>query len=143
MNIKFRRPHRFMALLWTACCMASVSAAPYTGGIALDKTAQLAKETIAVPNGNPQQLIALAARHGHAKGRFTGQAAEAVAKRFGKPIPIYIEATDIGEVVGQAGCRHIKLRYYTSASYQAKYADRYVEVAACPNRSPRQPSSSQ
>ncbi|HGM0772835.1 TPA: hypothetical protein ACKJ12_000572 [Neisseria gonorrhoeae] len=48
--------------------MALAASLPYTGGIALEKTEALARTSIPLPDGKPDALLALAMRHGSAKG---------------------------------------------------------------------------
>lgn len=75
-------------LLWLLAASAATAAADtFTGGISLDKTVKLAQQPIALPDGNPQPILALAARHGQAKGYFSGKAAEAVANNLDAPYP--------------------------------------------------------
>ncbi|EMU0852519.1 hypothetical protein V3M32_002149, partial [Neisseria gonorrhoeae] len=77
--------------------MALAASLPYTGGIALEKTEALARTSIPLPDGKPDALLALAMRHGSAKGYFSGRAAAAVKQKFRQDIPIFVEAVRMEE----------------------------------------------
>lgn len=123
-----------VCLILTAACYAAAETPVYTGGIALEKTAALSKQSLPLPDGNPQPLLALAARHGTAKGHFSGKAAEAVGKQFGKAVPIYVEAVKIGKVKEQPRCDQIRLTYKTDRQFAASAPEKQIDVAVCPKR---------
>ena len=57
-----------------AVCMSMVvgplhAAETFNGGISLDKTEKLVKSSIPLPDGKPDVLLALAMRHGLARGQ--------------------------------------------------------------------------
>lgn len=106
----------------------------YTGGISLERTAALVKQSIPLTDGNPQPLLALAARHGSARGHFSGKAAAAVRQQFGRDIPLYIEAVKVGKVKGQPKCDRIRLTYKTDKQFAAIAPEKQIDVAVCPKR---------
>lgn len=124
----------FQMALLLAVFPAMAETPVYTGGIALEKTANLAKQSIPLPDGNPKPLLALAARHGAAQGHFSGKAAELIKKQFGKPVPIHIEAKKVGRVKDQPKCDQIRLTYKTTPQFASIAPEQIVNVAVCPNR---------
>lgn len=126
-----------------ALCVLLFAALPvsasdiYTGGIALEKTAKLAQESVPLPDGNPQPVLALAMRHGQAKGHFSGKAAEAVRQQYGRDIPISVTAERKEAVSGKPGCRKIRLTYKSGGAFAGRYPDKSIDVEVCPNKSGR------
>lgn len=119
------------------CFIASVTHASSTifnAGIPLEKTAHLSETLIPLPDANPQILLAIAARHGKAKGQFTEQAALAMKQQFGKEIPIFIQATRIGKIPEQKDCVQVRLTFSTSPEYSSTYPAESIDMAVCPNR---------
>ncbi|EMT2699976.1 hypothetical protein OMC81_001554, partial [Neisseria gonorrhoeae] len=94
--------------------MALAASLPYTGGIALEKTEALARTSIPLPDGKPDALLALAMRHGSAKGYFSGRAAAAVKQKFRQDIPIFVEAVRMEEIKNKPGCNRVRLTFHTS-----------------------------
>lgn len=123
-----------LGLIVSLMPLAATASEVFTGGVALEKTAQLAKQSIPLNDGNPEPVLALAARHGKALGHFSGKAAEAVRKTYGKPIPIYVIAEKTGAVSGQPGCSKIQLTYKTSPEYASSSPEQKIDVAVCPKR---------
>lgn len=117
-------------------CLAAMPALAevYTGGIALSQTEAAAKQSVPVTDGNPQTVIALAMRHGKARGHFAGKAEEAMKKQFGKPIPIYIEAERMEKIPGKTGCHRVRVTYKTSPELAAQAPSEAMDIEACPNR---------
>ena len=83
-----------IAFLATAAVVPLSAASPYNGGIALDKTVKLAKESIPLSDGKPDVLLALAMRHGSANGNFCGMAAHAIVQPNTKKFQIFMAAVN-------------------------------------------------
>lgn len=126
----------FKIILLTSLCshFAWANDGVFTGGIALDKTALLAKQSIALPTGNPEPILALAMRHGKAQGHFSGQAAQAIKQRYGKAIPIYVSAERLERIKEQPDCHKVKLVFSTSQEFEHTAPPQTIETAVCIKR---------
>lgn len=120
------------AMLLIVAFSMNSNANVFTGGIPLSETENLAKTSLPINDGNPQALLALAARHGYAKGHFAGPAAEVMRKKFGRSVPVNIEAKRIGQVSGQPDCSHIRLTYKTGANGK-DVSQETMDMSVCPN----------
>lgn len=107
---------------------------PFTGGIALEKTASLVKQSIPLPTGNPEPLLALAMRHGQAQGHFSDKAAEAVAMRFGKPIPILVAAKRLERMKDSPHCHKVSLTFSTTPEFSSSAPTQVIETKVCAKR---------
>lgn len=123
-----------MLCLQTASALA---ADVYTGGIALDKTAQLAQQSTPLPDGNPQTVLALAMRHGRAKGHFSGKAADAIKQKYGKNIPIFVEAVRQEVIRGKPRCHRVQLIFKTLPEFEKLAPAQNVDIEVCPNQTKR------
>ena len=98
-------------------------------------TLALSKQIIPLNDGDPRPVMALAVKHGTAKGQITGKAAEIMKQRSGSDAPVFIEATKVGAVINQPGCSKVRLTYSTSKKYAATFSQQpSMEIAVCPNK---------
>lgn len=122
-----------------AVCMSMVvgplhAAETFNGGISLDKTEKLVKSSIPLPDGKPDVLLALAMRHGSARGHFSGKAAAAVHKQFKKEVPIYIEAVRQEALKNKPGCNKVRLTFKTTPQYESLAPTQSIDMEVCPNK---------
>lgn len=106
----------------------------FDGGIPLNKTEYMTEKEINLPDANPKPVLALAMRHGHAKGRFTGEAEAMMTQKYGKKVPIYVEAKKIGSVKGQPECGEIQMTFRTTKLLESEYPSQTVMMSVCPNK---------
>lgn len=125
------------ALVYAVCFQTAwVQAADiYTGAISLDKTVKLAQQSIPLPDANPQPVLALAMRHGQAKGHFSGKAAELIKQKYGKSIPILVEAVRKEAIKGKPGCNRVQLTFKTTPEFEQTAPKQSVDIEVCPNKS--------
>ncbi len=116
------------------CVATAVWANTYTGGIPLSSTLDASKHSLALTKGDPRPVVALAMRHGKARGHFAGQAAAFIKQKTGIDAPIYVEATKKGPVKGQPQCNEVELKFFTSPAYASTYPEQISTMAVCPNR---------
>lgn len=119
--------------IWSS--FVSAESGIFTGGISLEKTAFLAKQSIALPDGNPEPILALAMRHGKAQGYFSDKAAAAIKQRYGKAIPIFVSAERLERMKGQPECHKVKLVFSTSSEFVNIAPAQTIETAVCAKRS--------
>ena len=112
----------------------TVLANSYTGGIPLSNTAEATKHSLALTKGDPRPVVALAMRHGKARGHFAGQAAAFIKQKTGVAAPIFVEATKKGAVKGQPQCNEVELRFFTSPAFASTYPEQVSTMAVCPKR---------
>lgn len=134
MRLKTTMTSKALAAMLLTTAATAFAAQPYTGGIALDKTEKLAQTSIPLPNGRPDAVLALAMRHGRAKGHFSGRAAAAIKQQYGKEIPIHIEAVKKEAVKGKAGCNKVTLTFKTTPEFERMAPTQSVDIEVCPNR---------
>ena len=128
MNNKF-----FYLLAGTAVALFTGATLAAAGGsISLDKTAGLAAAGIPLPDGKPQPLLALAMRHGTAKGYFSGAAAQAIKTKFGQEVPIFVTATKLEPIKNKPGCNKVQLTFKASEKFAASYPEQSLLIAVCP-----------
>ncbi|EPH9125458.1 hypothetical protein V3L65_002179, partial [Neisseria gonorrhoeae] len=89
---------------------------------------------IPLPDGKPDALLALAMRHGSAKGYFSGRAAAAVKQKFRQDIPIFVEAVRMEEIKNKPGCNRVRLTFHTSPALSQTFPSEIMDIGACPNR---------
>ena len=123
-----------IAFLATAAVVPLSAASPYNGGIALDKTEKLAKESIPLPDGKTDVLLALAMRHGSAKGHFSGKAAQAIRQQYKKNIPIFIEAVRYESLKNKPDCNRVRLTFKSTPQFENIAPSQSVDIEVCPKR---------
>lgn len=126
--------NKYITALLSLFLISGVFANGYTGGIPLSNTSEAAKHSLALTKGDPRPVVALAMRHGKARGHFAGQAAAFIKQKTGVAAPIYVEATKKGPVKGQPQCNEVELRFFTSPAFASTYPEQVSTMAVCPNR---------
>ena len=123
-----------LTALLACTAIGAVSAETFNGGIPLKETEALAKQIIPLPKGDPKPLLALAMRHGEAHGQFTGKAAAAMKKKFGRDIPIFIDAVKTVTPKGKSDCGVVRLTFRSDDKNAAAVPPESVAIEVCPNR---------
>lgn len=98
------------------------------------KEADLPKTEIPMPKGDPKVILAIAAKYGEARGRITGEAAQAILLKTGSKAPILVFATRKAALSDRPTCVTVQLAYKTTPEFQKHFKEQTLDVAVCPKK---------